>query len=281
MHRCGALAGAIGSAPLFCRLSAGSPYVTDLFDEVEERLRSDRFRTLAIKTAPWVLGLTLVVIVAVLGFFGWRDYQAKQLAKASEQYEAALDSLEKGDKTGAFQKFGDVAKSASGGYKALALMQQGSLRLADGKRDEAVALYDSAAKTTHEPVLVDAAGLKSALALLDSAPLKDVETRLKPLTAENRPYRAEALEALAFAKLAAGDLSGARSDFVVISLIPGASETARGRAEAAKALIDSGSAKEVPAAIKAAAALAPGPVSPAVSAVGEAPEPQQPTPGSQ
>ena len=63
--------------------------------------------------------------------------------------------------------------------------------------------------------------------------------------------------ALAFAKLMKGDTAGARSDFVVIGATLDAPDTARQRANAAVNLIDSGSAKMVPAAVKAALAAPP------------------------
>jgi hypothetical protein len=144
-------------------------------------------------------------------------------------------------------------------------MQQGAVRMAQDKPKEAAALFDQSAAAAPDEIIGDAARLKSAFALMDSAPYKDMESRLLPLTQAGRPYLVEAREALAFAKLAAGDLAGARSDFVVISLLPDASETAQGRAEAAKQLIDSGSAKIVPAVIKAAAVATPPVAAPAAS----------------
>jgi hypothetical protein len=74
---------------------------------------------------------------------------------------------------------------------------------------------------------------------------------------DGRPYRVQAREALAFAKLMANDEAGARGDFVVISGMLDAPEGARARAKAAIGLIDSGSAKAVAAAARAAAALPP------------------------
>jgi hypothetical protein len=255
--------------------------VTDLFNEVEEQLRSDRYKTLGLKAAPWVLGLAVVLIVGAFSIWGWRHYQQQAAEKASNEYAQAIDAMQAGHDDDAFRLFGDVAKSGSKGYATLAVMQQGALRLAGGKTTEAVALFDQAAKAAPDPILGDAASLKSVFALMDTAPYKDVEARLLPLTKDERPYRVEAREALAFAKLAAGDMAGARSDFVVISLLEGASQAARGRADAAKTLIDSGSAKAVPAAIKAAAALPPQTSAPAGPPIGQAPAPQQQTPGSQ
>jgi hypothetical protein len=120
----------------------------------------------------------------------------------------------------------------------------------------------------------DAARLKSAFALLDTAPEKDVEARLTPLLQDGRPYRVEAREALAFAKLTGGNLAGARGDFVIISGMLDAPEGARARAKAAIGLIDSGSAKAVASTVRAAAALPPTALAPTELAQPQAPGPQ-------
>ena len=67
--------------------------MADLFDEVEEQLRSDRYRTLALKALPWVLGLAAAAIIAVLGWWGWSHYRQQAVSQASEQYAAGLDAL--------------------------------------------------------------------------------------------------------------------------------------------------------------------------------------------
>jgi hypothetical protein len=136
-------------------------------------------------------------------------------------------------------------------------MQLGGVKISDNKPAEAVVLFDRAAKAAPNAIIGDVASLKAAFALLDTAPYKDLEARLTPLTQEGRPYRATAREALAFAKLMDGDVAGARSDFKVLTLMTDSSEGIRGRAQAAVDLIDSGSAKVLPAAVKAAAALPP------------------------
>jgi hypothetical protein len=82
----------------------------------------------------------------------------------------------------------------------------------------------------------------------------------------------QAREALAFAKLLKGDTAGARSDFVVIGATLDAPESARQRANAALSLIDSGSAKMVPAAVKAAIAAPPMLVAPSGLPIGPAPQ---------
>lgn len=231
--------------------------MTDLFDEVEEQLRSDRYQQLARRVLPWALGVAAAALIAVLGYWGWDVYRTRQSDAASEQYAAAMEAFIAGDRDGAAKLFTTVSKSNAPAYKSMALMHLGAEAQRKNDIAGAVRLYDEAADAAPEALLADAARLKSAFALLDTAPLKDVEGRLKPLTEEGRPYRLQAREALAFAKLNAGDLRGARGDFVLISQSLDASQEAQSRAKAAVGLIDSGAAKAVPAVVKAARALPP------------------------
>lgn len=235
--------------------------MVDVFDEVEEQLRSDRYKSLALKSLPWVGALAAVAILGAGGWMGWTSYQQSQTNKAGEAYQAALTALEKAGpdgSAGAFPAFEAISKTGSKAYKTLALMQMGGIRLEENKTADAVAFFDQAAKLAPNPVLADEAGLNSALALLDTAPYKDVEARLTPLMGEKSPYRVQAKEALAFAKLRNGDLAGARADFVVLATsLDNSSDEVRQRAQAARDMIDSGSAKDLPAVVKAAIALPP------------------------
>ena len=231
--------------------------MTDLFEEVEDQLRTDRYKQFARRVMPWLLGAAAAALVATLAYWGYDSYRSSQTEKASDQYAAAIDAFAAGDRARARTIWTDVAKSPSAAYKALSLMHLAAYALEDKKPAEAVRLYDEAAKAASDPLIGDAARLKSAFALLDTAPLKDLEGRLKPLMEEGHPYRAHAREALAFARLNAGDLAGARGDFVILSQSLDAPPGAQARARAAISLIDTGAAKAVPAVVKAAATLPP------------------------
>lgn len=248
--------------------------MADLFDEVEEQLRSDRYRTLAIKALPWVLALAVAVIVAGLAWWGWTHFRDAAVAKASEQYAAAQDALEQGRTDQAQQLFAEVGKSSAASYKSLALMHLGAIQLTRKHTAEAVQLFDQAAQAAPDPAIGDAARLRSVFALLDTAPEKDLVARLTPLLQDGRPYRVQAREALAFAKLMAQDLPGARSEFVIISGMLDAPEGARTRAKAAIGLIDSGSAKALASTARAAASLPPSALAPASAGQPQAPGPQ-------
>lgn len=251
--------------------------MTDLFEEVEEQLRSDRYKQLARKLLPWALGIVAVALLGFLGYWGWQEYRSRQIAEASEQYAAAMDAFVAGDRQKAQQLWTEVSTAPAEGYKALALMHLGAIAAEQNKAAEAVKLYDQAAEAAPDPVVGDVARLKSAFALLDTAPLSEMEGRLKPLMEEGRPFRIQAREALAYAKIRAGDLPGARGDFVLINQSLDAPQGAQSRAQAAIGLIDSGSAKAVAEVVKAAQSLPP-PMTVQPGAVVGAPQPQNGAP---
>jgi hypothetical protein len=231
--------------------------VVDFIEEVEEQLRADRYKALAQRTLPWFVAALVAVVVGWLGAWGYQNWRNHNIDKASGAYEAALNTLIQGDQTGAYNAFDPIAKSGPPGYKTLALIQQGNIRLGADKTEEAAALYDAAAKAAPNAILGDQARLKAALALLDTAPYAQMETRLKALIGEKKPYDLQAREALAFAKLAAGKTAEAKADFSALTLMLGATDSMRSQARSAIAIIDSGQAKLAVEAVKLAATLPP------------------------
>jgi hypothetical protein len=236
--------------------------VDNFLDEVEERVRSDRYRSMFQRALPWAIGAFVLLLAVLGGLWGWQTYQHNRMNKASEEYSSALETIRAGDSKGADAKFAELAKSAPATYRALALMQQGALRLKENKTQEAVALFDKAAEAQKDPLVADSARLKSALALMDTAPFAAIDERLKPLLGDKRPYRIAAREALGMAKMQAGRASEARSDFVVLTLTPGVPDSMRQRAQAAITLIDAGGAAAVPAVLKAQPEMPPMPAQP-------------------
>lgn len=230
--------------------------MVDVFEEVEDQLRTEQYKRLALKSLPWVAAALVIVALVAGGWYAFDKYHAGKAVSAAANYQAAIDTASKGDFEAAYKQFGEVAKTAPSGYKSLALQMQGALRLREDRVKDAVALFDASAEAAPHGkeglIVADAARLKSAFALLDEAPYAEIEGRLKPLTEDDRPYRALALEGLALAKLNAGKVKEARADFESLKSSLDASEGMIERASAAIELIDSGGATSLPAIVKAA-----------------------------
>lgn len=227
--------------------------MVDVFEQVEEELRSERYKRLARTWLPVLGGLLAVALVAALAWWGWQSYVSSQADKASAAYQQGVDALQEGKTAEARTAFAESAK-AGGGYKALALMQEAGLAQAENKTAEAVALLDEAAKATRDPILSDIAALKAVFLVMDTASLEDVQKRLEPLTGEKRPMSAFAQEALAMAQLQHGKTAEARQTFVQLQLGQDVPDPLRQRAQAAVQAIDTGTAASLAAIVKAAAA---------------------------
>jgi hypothetical protein len=231
--------------------------VVDFVEEVEERLRAERYANFANRWLPLIVAAIVAVVIGWLGVWGWRSWQDRNIGRASVTYDSALNELASGDQTGAFTALTPLAKEGPAGYRTLALMAQADIRLGADKANEAAALYDQAAKAAPNPILRDLARLRAAQALIDTAPYAQIQVRLQPLIGEKKPFDLLAREALAMAKISAGKLQEARGDLNALSLTLGVSQAMRQRATAAIALIDSGQAAAVGSIVRQAATMPP------------------------
>jgi hypothetical protein len=231
--------------------------LVDFVEEVEERLRAERYRDLAGRYLPWAIAAVAAAIVGWLGVWGYDAWRDRNIGQASIAYDKAITALASGDATGAYNTLAPIAKNGPAGYRTLALMQEANIRLGAGKGSEAAALYDAAAKAAPNQIFGDLARLRAAQVLMDTAPYAQLETRLKPLAGDSRPYSLQAREMLAMAKLQAGKTQEARGDFNALSLTLGVTPSMRARAQGAIALIDSGQAGLVGQVVKAAATMPP------------------------
>lgn len=224
--------------------------MSDIFEEAEEGLRIDQYVKLAKKSAPYIAAILGGALAIALGVWGFNSWQDSERSKSSTLYTQAQTLISEQKKPQAVLKFNELTKSGTNAYKALAHMQLGALAIEDNRAAEAVKDFDAVPRLVKSPILADLAALRSAYILMDSAPYAEIEKRLTPLTQVGHPYAALAKEALALAKIQAGDLKGARTDLQNISLILGAPDGVKSRAQQYIMAIDSGDAEAARAAAK-------------------------------
>lgn len=216
--------------------------MVDVFDQVEEELRSDRYKRLARTWLPVAGGVLLVALIAALGWWGWQKMETSKADRASIAYQRGLESLEANNLVGAEAAFVQAADEGNAAYKALALQHRAGIAVQQNRVPAAVELFDEAAAASGEPLLRDGAAYKAALLLMDTASFEDIQARLEPLTEEGRPFRAFAREALAMAQLQHGKTAEARSTLVVLKNSLDTPREITQRAELAIASIDDGTA---------------------------------------
>lgn len=219
--------------------------MVDVFEQVEEELRSERYKRLARTWLPVAGGVILVALIAALVFWGWDSLQTSRADKASIAYDRGLQSLQSNNPVGADAAFTQAAKDGNGAYKAMALMQRAGIALEANRIPDAIQMLDDASKASRDPLLSDAAALKSAWLAMDSETLAQIEARLTPLAKDDRPFSVFAVEALAMARLQNGQIAPAREALLALKNGLDTPDMVTQRAELAIAAIDSGAAADL------------------------------------
>lgn len=187
--------------------------MSDVFQEVDEEVRRERYVALSKRYAPYAIGLAVVIVVGVAAYIGWRDYQQTQRERNSAAFQTGLALLRDGNREQAAQTFADLAERAGGGYAALAELQRAAA-LAPKDPAAAVAAYDAlAADSGADDLLRGVARLRAVLLLVDREDAAAVAARLEPLLGDQSPWRYQARELKALVDLRAGRLAEARAGF--------------------------------------------------------------------
>jgi len=188
--------------------------VTDIFREIDEELRRERFEKIWDRYAHYIIALAVLIVVATAAVVGWRQYQARERRAESVEYSAALQLAARGDPTGAAKALDQLAGRAAIGYATLARLQSAALKAGAGDRAAAIATYDALASDGGlEPLYRDLASLLAAQQMLETGEPQAVIERLKPLAGGDSPWRPSALELTGLAQLKAGDKAAALDTF--------------------------------------------------------------------
>ena len=184
--------------------------MADIFQEVEEDVRRERFERLWKRIAPAVIAIAVIAVGTVAGVTGWRHYVASERAASSDRFNAALNLVVAGDRAGAIAQFGALAGSAREPYATLARLRQAML-MAESGDQAAAAVFAETAQKTDDPLIRDFAELMGVVNLIDREPAAGVIVRLEPLAAPDKPWRALARDYLAFLLFQSQDVTRARA----------------------------------------------------------------------
>ena len=97
--------------------------MVDVFDEVDEQIRAERFRALIRRIVPFFIAALVLAVLVVLGTWAYEQFSMAGIGKASEAYAHGLELMQQGDQKGAMAQFDQAAKGPAG-YRSLALMQE-------------------------------------------------------------------------------------------------------------------------------------------------------------
>ena len=110
--------------------------MTDIFNEIDEDIRRERYQKLW-KTYGKFLILTIVVFfVAVAVYIAWSNYLDNVRKNEGEIFSSSLEMIEKESWDTASLKLSNLYKSSSSGYRALSKLQHASILIKNNKIED-------------------------------------------------------------------------------------------------------------------------------------------------
>lgn len=212
--------------------------MADIFQEVDEELRKDRYQVWLRKYGPWVLGAAIVIIAVVGGWQFWESWSESRRNTASDTYNSAAQLVEgeRWDEAGV--ALDDISENGPDGYATLALMQRGAVALEAGDNEAARGFFERAAARSPDPLVRDLATLKAALAGYESYSADDLANRLGRIAGGDNAMRHLASELIAAKAMDEADYETARSEYESIVFALDAPDGVRARASAALAVLN-------------------------------------------
>lgn len=190
--------------------------MSDIFREVEEEVRRERYAQLWKKYGDYVIATVALLAIAAAGFQLWRYYETRARAKASEEFAAAQELLATNRADQAAAAYAKLAESAPSGYAIVSKLQEADALEAGGERDRASAIY-KALTTGDDPLLAAVARLRLGWLFVESKSRLEMETLLAPLTDPTSPWRFMAREILAYSDYRSGGLKAAQKEFETLA----------------------------------------------------------------
>ncbi len=185
--------------------------MSDIFREVDEDLRQERYKKLWDKHGRTLIGAAVALVLAVGGFQAWKAWDQSQRIALSDRYAEALDLATEGQREAAQDRLSRLSGPDDGGYGTLAAFERARILADSGDRDGAIAIWDELASLRGiGPAFQGLAEMLSVMNQLDDGDPAELEARLTPLTVEGGPFRATALELMAALALRQNDKDRAR-----------------------------------------------------------------------
>ncbi|MEX2643572.1 MAG: tetratricopeptide repeat protein [Acetobacterales bacterium] len=184
--------------------------MSDIFREVDQELKQERYALLWKKYGHYVLGLAVVLVLGVAGYQGWDWYRSSVRMSESARFVEAMELVVEGRQQDALGRFEALAADSSTGYEVLARFRAASLRRQAGDGAGALSVYEEiVADESVDDIYRQLANLLIALDTLDEAEPAALQERLEPLARPGAPWRHTAREALAALALRRGNAEDA------------------------------------------------------------------------
>ncbi len=205
--------------------------MADIFREVDEEVRKDKFQLLWKKYGAYVYVVIGGLILGTAFNAYWRYYKQEQRLEDAARYGAAVSLLKRQQTTEAINGFAGLADESGTGYAVVGRFREAAARADAGDLTGAIRAYDRLAEDDGvDTVYRELARLLAAMRLVDEGSAEEVRSRLAPLLSEENPWHYSAQEIDAILALREGRREDAQKTLQALSEDAGTPSGVRARA---------------------------------------------------
>ncbi len=194
------------------------PEQDNLFKEIDEDLRQQKYADLWKKYGNYVIGAAVALVVGVASVKGWEAYDLNRKSEDSKLLSSALKSIASDKPDTAAGILSKLAADGSAGYAVLARFNQAAVLAKKGDRKAASAAYLALSEDSSiDEMFRDMALVIAALHGLEGGDAAILTERLARLIIGTSPWRHSAKELSALLAQKSGNNEKARKLFQEIT----------------------------------------------------------------
>ena len=188
--------------------------MSDIFQEVDEELREEKYKSIWRKYKYYVVGGLIIFILGIAINAFWKDYSLKEINNRSEKFFEAIETAQE-DKAGAITLLEEFAKKEKNAeYNVLiAKFTEAAIRRSEKDFNGALEIYEILANNKISNFYADYAKLSSVEMLFALNNKKDARTKLDEIVASSSELKFIAMEYLGYLEVNEGNISKARTIF--------------------------------------------------------------------
>lgn len=208
--------------------------MSEVFREIEEDLRLERYRALAVRYWRQAVAVAALVVGGIVGGMVLADIRDDRRESEGERYAAALAKLATGRPAEAALDFDELARDVKEGYEGygvLARLSNGAALARSGDPEAGMVAYSGVYRNDDAPEhFRDLAHLQAAMLMLDDGAARHIRNRTRRLAEGDGPWRHIAREIDAHLAYRESDPERARALFRGLAEDPEAPPGVRARA---------------------------------------------------
>ena len=189
--------------------------MSDIFQEVDEELREEKYKSIWSKYKYYIIGFIIILVLGI-GFNAfWKQYSLKQVTDRSTRFFYAMEMIEE-DKVTAIsvlEEFAKQEKSSSEYNVLIARFKEAAIRRSNKDYSGALDIYEELSENKISIFYKDFAILSSAEVLMGLKNIKEAKLVLDQLISSSSDLQYIAKEYIGYIEINEGNISKAKTIF--------------------------------------------------------------------